>query len=213
MARPPKTTRSKKQPSFLARLITRRYAKPLVVILAFGLVGGGALLVSYAAIPTGPVISQASGKCLENFYNRQQNGNFVSVYPCNNANPAQQWTLASDKSIRTTQNFCLEAPKPVRSGTRAQLWQCNGSAGQKWTLRDNKTLVNPGSGLCLTAAATNTTLGGPNLLMRACDATNKRQQWTLPKSTMPFPLPTPSPTNPPPSTGAWKPLLPGCWMG
>jgi hypothetical protein len=225
MARPAKTknktkmpkTATKKsaksaKPARLSWFNSSKYAKPFLFALVFAVVGAVVVLVSFAAVPEGRIVNSRSGKCLENFFNRQINGNFVSIYPCNADNQAQQWVMASDSSIRTKQNFCLDIPNASRRAkTQVQLWQCTGGAGQRWKVRDNGTIRNPNAGLCLEAGSTNTALGGPNIFINTCNATNKRQVWTVPKSSVPVPVPTPPPTNPSPTpspTSGWKSLSP-----
>ncbi len=39
-------------------------------------------------------------------------------------------------------------------GTDVSLWTCSGIGGQKWVQQENGSLLNPQSGLCLTAPAT-----------------------------------------------------------
>ncbi len=202
------TTSSAKLP----RLFGRRFGKPTMFVALFALVGVTALLVGLAASPTGKIVNAQSKECLENFFNRQINTNFISTYPCAESNQAQQWTLASDSSIRTKDNYCLQvAGNSTKIGTRVWLWQCNGSAGQKWKTRSNGTIRNPNSGLCLEATAEDTSLGGPNILVRRCDASNKRQAWSVPSAIVPVPIPTPQPTNPPPATDIPPPTPPAVW--
>lgn len=192
-----KTNKQSKVPN----LFGRRFGRPAMFAAAFALVGVVTLIASFAATPTGQIVNKQNNECLENFFNRQLNTNFISTYPCDSNNQAQKWALASDSSIRTKDNFCLDVPNATkRSGARVWLWQCNGSAAQKWQIQSSGTIKNPNSGLCLEMTATDTFLGGPNLLLQTCNSSNKRQIWTVPTSSVPIPIPTPPPSNPPPPT-------------
>lgn len=193
-------------------LLNRKYSLHILFATAFIMIGVVGVLISYAAVPTGPVKNVGNGKCLENFFDRQLDGNFLSTYPCNN-DKAQKWYIYdTDKSIRTAQNYCVDVQKGGTTPmTKVHLWRCTGGVPQKWDKLSTGQLRNPNSGLCLEAGSTNTFLGGPPMYVNTCDANNKRQVWTLPASTVPLPIPTPPPTNPtptptpPPPTGMPSP--------
>ncbi len=177
-------------------LFGRRFGRPALFAAIFALVGVGTLLVSLAAAPSGEIINKQNGKCLENWFNAQRNTNFISTYRCDGNNQAQKWAMAGDGSIRTKENYCLDVPYATKKvGTRIWLWQCNGTVAQKWEIRSDGTIRNPNSSLCLEITATDTFLGGPNVLLQTCNGNNQRQIWTVP--TAPLPLPTLPPTNPP----------------
>ncbi len=198
----PKSTRQSHIPHF----ISGRFGKPAIFAALFALVGVGTLLVGLAAAPSGAITNKQNGKCLENWFGQQRNTNFISTYPCNPTNGAQKWTMASDSSIRTAQNYCLDVPYATKKvGTRIWLWRCNGTVAQKWEVRSDGTIRNPNSGLCLEITALNTSLGGPNILLQACSGNNLRQVWTVPTALLPIPLPTPPPTNPPAPAPAPQP--------
>lgn len=200
----PKASSSKrastKKKSKLPSMFSQRYGKLAIFVAIFAFIGLVTLLYSMAAIPTGTIKSKASNNCLENFYNRQLDGNFISTYPCQSGNKAQQWSVYStDKSIRTAQNFCLDVQKGGTTPmTKVHLWRCTGGAPQKWDILSTGQLRNPNSMLCLEAGATNTFLGGPNMYVNTCNSNNSRQLWSVPSVTVP--LPTPTPTNPPAPT-------------
>ncbi|GAA2740924.1 RICIN domain-containing protein [Kitasatospora cinereorecta] len=66
----------------------------------------------------------------------------------------QLWTLAADGSIRVGSNNCVDITGGgTTAGTAVGKYGCTGGANQKWTATDG-TLVNPASGLCLTASGT-----------------------------------------------------------
>lgn len=189
--------KSAKLPTFFGR----RLSKAGVFALAFAVVGVFSVLVGLAATPpAGPVKVKQTGECLENFFNRAMDGNFLSTYPCNSTNVAQKWTYyPADKSMRTLGGrYCLDVQKGGKTPmTKVHLWRCTGGVPQKWDVLSNGTLRNPNSGLCLEASAENTFLGGPHMYVNTCNATNTRQVWTVPTATITPPIPTPPPTYPP----------------
>ncbi len=148
VAKARKSSKVSKRPSLFSRLYTKKYAKQVVFVAVFMVVGMGTLVATYAAAPAGQVLSKYNNECLDNFFDKQENANYLSTYPCTSGYTGQSWTFAGDGSIRTQQNYCIDIPNSVKTpGTRVWLWQCNGGAGQKWTLRSNGTLRNPNSGL------------------------------------------------------------------
>jgi hypothetical protein len=135
------------------------YARPLLVVCAFAVIGVATLLISHAAT-TSPAITNANGKCLDDKGGAVVNGNTVWLYGCNGT-PAQQWTVMSDGTIRD-QGYCLDVKgsSTVR-GTLVQLYVCNGTVAQKWTVRSDQSIINPHSGLCLDNKYSKTANGNP----------------------------------------------------
>ena len=89
------------------------------------------------------------------------------------------------------------------NGTRVQLYDCNGTNAQKWTV-SGRTLVNTGSGKCLDVTGANSANGTPLQIWTCAGGTN--QQWTLPTGTPP--PPTTGPTDPAATTaGSTR----ACW--
>ena len=88
-----------------------------------------------------------------------------------------------------------------KSETLVQLYSCNGTVAQKWTLQNNGSIVNPNSGLCLDdqwGHATN----GNQIWVYTCNGTTA-QKWTTPKPANPQ---TPPPPTNPQQPGACNPL-------
>jgi len=83
------------------------------------------------------------------------------------------------------------------SGAKVQLYDCNGSAAQKWTV-SNGELVNTGSGKCLDATG-NSSANGTQLQIWTCTGA-ANQLWTLPGGTS-------TPTTP--SSGLNPSVAPG----
>lgn len=204
----PKAKSRKKAVSKLPVLFGRQLTKPVLVVLVFVAIGLGTLIYSLAATPTGAIANKETSRCLENFFDRQVNGNFLSIYRCN-GDKAQQWTMGTSGNIYNAAKYCMDVAQGAKTPlAKVQLWQCTGGAPQKWEVRSDGSIRNPNSGLCLEAGATDTFLGGPSLYINTCNPLNKRQQWSTPSSiAIPPPAPSePAPTNPtPPPTGSARP--------
>jgi hypothetical protein len=63
------------------------------------------------------------------------------------------------------------------NGTQVQLYDCNGTAAQKWTYTSG-TLVNPVSGRCLDATGASSANGTRLQIWDCTGASN--QKWTVP---------------------------------
>src|SRR5262249_36094458 len=83
------------------------------------------------AVPrTGAVVGLAT-KCLDADPTSGRNGAVVRLWDCNTS-AAQQWTLASDGTLRAL-GRCLDVSASKRdNGTKVQLWDCNGTGAQQW---------------------------------------------------------------------------------
>jgi len=125
---------------------------------------------------TGQVTGLA-GKCADVDQANPANGTKIQLWDCNSS-AAQQWTLASDGSVRMV-GKCLDVASSGRAnGSKLQVWDCNGTGAQQWWPRSNGALVNPPSGRCMdvpNSAATN----GIQLQLYDCNGTGA-QKWTLP---------------------------------
>ena len=64
------------------------------------------------------------------------------------------------------------------NGSKVQLYDCNGTNAQKWTVGSNNTLVNTGSGRCLDATGPSSA-NGTRLQIWDCSG-GANQQWHLP---------------------------------
>ncbi|GAB2978973.1 lectin [Saccharothrix stipae] len=124
---------------------------------------------------TGPVGGLA-GKCLDGDPGPNADGAVVRLWDCNGS-AAQQWTVASDGTLRAL-GRCLDVNGSARvNGTKVQLWTCNGTGAQQWWPKGT-TLVNPPSGKCLDVP-NSTTANGVQLQVHDCNGTGA-QVWRLP---------------------------------
>ncbi|WP_329562160.1 RICIN domain-containing protein [Kitasatospora sp. NBC_01266] len=77
----------------------------------------------------------------------------------------QLFTPATDGSVHTNGGQCLDITGGgTTAGTAVGKYGCTGNANQKWTV-SNGTLVNPASGLCLTASGTG---AGSTFTLQTC---------------------------------------------
>ncbi|KAJ9172348.1 hypothetical protein P3X46_015596 [Hevea brasiliensis] len=100
-------------------------------------------------------IAGRDGQCVEVRNGDYSDGNQVQLWPCHmNTKPNQIWTLKSDGTIRS-KDKCLTVSeylpaKPV------MIYDCNSyndTEAAHWQLLDDRSIVNPKSGLVLTATS------------------------------------------------------------
>ncbi|MDX6356200.1 MAG: non-reducing end alpha-L-arabinofuranosidase, partial [Streptomyces sp.] len=96
-----------------------------------------------------PVVGPG-GKCLDVF--GEDNGGDkapVDLWDCQPTAIDQHWGLTSGGQLLSL-GKCLDvAGDSTTAGALVQLYTCNGSGGQVWRQKRDKSLVNPQSGLCL----------------------------------------------------------------
>lgn len=107
----------------------------------------------------GQPIKAPGGKCVD-VAGDDQYGNFtgvdVQMYDCIATAVDQHWVRHPDNTLQTLTR-CLDIRgNSTASGTKVELFNCNGIAGQVWTQQADGTLKNPQSGLCLTDPGSNT---------------------------------------------------------
>jgi chitinase len=121
-------------------------------------------------------ITGYGGRCVDVAGASTANGAAIQLYDCNGTN-AQQWTVATDGSLRSL-GKCLDvAAAGTANGTQIQLYDCNGTGAQTWQ-RSGSTLVNPASGRCLDATGPSSA-NGTRLQIWDCTG-GANQQWNLP---------------------------------
>ncbi|MFD9258172.1 ricin-type beta-trefoil lectin domain protein [Streptomyces sp. NPDC059538] len=139
----------------------------------------------------GPIhLTQAASHCVDNDFNRLEDGNKIQIAGCNGT-AAQQFQVANDGTVRN-QGMCLNAASGgVGNGTPIELRTCDGSAGsQQFLPRADGGIYHPASGRCLDLGAFNTT-PGTQLGLWDCNP-SAAQRWTVPiLGTAPLPVPTP----------------------
>ncbi|MET7402081.1 RICIN domain-containing protein [Dactylosporangium sp. NPDC005572] len=130
--------------------------------------------------PTGGTgqITGIGGKCADVAGAATANGTAVQLYTCNGT-AAQQWTRASDGTLRAL-GKCLDISGPSSAdGTVTHLWDCHTGSSQKWTYNaSTQQLVNQYSGKCLDATG-NSSADGTRLQIWTC-TTGANQKWNVP---------------------------------
>lgn len=200
-----KTTTRRKKEGWRSQL-RQQYARPIIFILAFAIIGTAATIFTRANAGVGGAITGKGGACLDNNGGRLQNHNRITLWKCNGGK-AQMWVVEKDGSIQT-QGWCLDIPgASTASKVYVQLYKCNGTKAQKWTLGNNGAIVNPNSGLCLDARYGGTA-DGTRIWMWPCNGT-AAQKWAPSKETRPgTPAPAPTPPAPTPTPPQPNPTPP-----
>ena len=135
--------------------------------------------------PAGPVRFGVGGKCLNDLANEPAAGTPVTLLTCNGS-PAQEWTLAADRTVRI-HGQCLSVAGPASvSGARAVLARCAGDASQQWAVGTGAELVNGAAGKCLSGSATGR--NGSRVRIGPCSGGASRA-WTLPAGPVQSQLP------------------------
>ncbi|MER8032591.1 lectin [Streptomyces bauhiniae] len=126
----------------------------------------------------GPVKSGVSSSlCVDDANSGTADHTAIQLWTCNGTY-AQDWTVASDGTLRTL-GKCLDVTNSgTTNGTLVQLYACNGTGAQKWTAGSDGSLKNANSGLCLDDP-NSATAEGTRLQIYACNG-SAAQKWTLP---------------------------------
>jgi hypothetical protein len=126
---------------------------------------------------TGPVVSAASGKCLDINGSSTADGTKIQIWGCNGTG-AQRWTIGTDGTVRGL-GKCLDVQSSgTANGTIVHLWGCNGTGAQTWSIQGNGSLRNPQSNRCLDVRG-NGTADGTQMQIFDCNGA-ANQRWTLP---------------------------------
>ncbi|WP_329287642.1 ricin-type beta-trefoil lectin domain protein [Streptomyces sp. NBC_00691] len=127
-------------------------------------------------VPTGEVRGLGD-KCLDVDDSQTADGTKIQVWGCNGTG-AQQWTVATDGTLKVL-GKCLDVSNGgAADGTKVQLWTCNGSGAQTWQAQADGSLRNPQSAKCLDVAS-GATADGTKVQLWTCNGTGA-QKWALP---------------------------------
>ncbi|MEU4570461.1 ricin-type beta-trefoil lectin domain protein [Micromonospora sp. NPDC023956] len=122
-------------------------------------------------------ITGLAGKCVDVAGAGTANGTAVQLHTCNGT-AAQQWTRATDGTLRAL-GKCLDVAGPsTADGAQTHLWDCHGGASQRWTHTANRELVNAYANKCLDVTDRNPA-DGTRLQLWTCQG-DTNQKWTLP---------------------------------
>jgi glucose/arabinose dehydrogenase len=126
-----------------------------------------------------PLVSAASGKCLDVVEESRVPGTALQIYGCH-GHINQAFTFTAAGELRTYDNtLCVgTAGGQTAQGTRAVIATCTGQPAQKWTLNANGTVVHTATGLCLDVEGTRTADETPVNIWACNGQTN--QKWARP---------------------------------
>lgn len=117
------------------------------------------------------------GMCVDVAGASTANGTTIQLHNCT-GNPAQQWTVGADGTIRAL-GKCLDVEGAgTADGTRVQLYDCNSTGAQQWKYTSGQDLVNVPSNKCLDATNNSSADGTPLEIWTCTGGAN--QKWTLP---------------------------------
>lgn len=145
--------------------------------------------VASAAPGTSGAISSGvnGGMCVDDNAGSTNDGSAIQLYTCNGG-PAQQWSPASDGSVRVLTGCLSPQNSGLINGTPIEYHSCNGTPSQVWIPNANGTLYNPASGRCLDLPGWNA-VNGNRLQLWDCHS-GASQQWIIPSlRTAPLPAP------------------------
>jgi hypothetical protein len=155
----------KESPLLSVRKAALAVAAGMMAVLAFA-------DAAAAAIPFGQ--NQVG---IATYYNDAGFGTAIDLYSCVGS-PTQQWTMATDGSIRTGGKCMDVAGSGTTNGTRVQIYDCNNTAAQQWTYSSGRNLVNPQSGKCLDLTGNSSADFTTVQLWTCTGAAN--QKWSVP---------------------------------
>ena len=142
-----------------------------------------------ASAAAAPLVSAASGRCLDVKGNVDTLGTALSIWDCTGAaNQAFEFTSAGE--LRTFNGTrCLDAyNNQTAPGTQVVIWSCSGQANQKWRQNSDGSITGTQSGLCLDVNQAGTA-NGTAVILWTCNG-QANQKWTTTAG------PTTSPTPP-----------------
>ncbi|WP_460716851.1 non-reducing end alpha-L-arabinofuranosidase family hydrolase, partial [Microbispora hainanensis] len=165
----------------------------LVAVLATVMTTVLASLVTWSApasAAAAPLVSAASGRCLDVSGNTDALGTALQIWDCNGqANQAFEFTSSGE--LRTFNGTrCLDAYNMgTTNGTKVVIWSCNGQNNQKWRQNSDGTIAGVQSGLCLDVVGAGTANGSQIQLYSCWGGDN--QKWTVRGGGGSTPSPTP----------------------
>jgi Zn-dependent metalloprotease len=122
-------------------------------------------------------ITGLAGKCIGAAGGITINGAAVDLYSCIGSS-TQQWTMATDGTIRNG-GKCLDvASSGTTDGTKVQLFDCNGTSAQQWIDTTGRDLVNPHANKCLDLTG-NSSADFTKVQIWTCAGT-ANQKWAVP---------------------------------
>ncbi|MFF4129557.1 arabinofuranosidase catalytic domain-containing protein [Microbispora rosea] len=180
-----RTARGRRSPAAVAACLVAALAALLAAALAWS---------APASAAVAPLVSAASGRCLDVAGNTDALGTSLQIWDCNGqANQAFEFTSAGE--LRTFNGTrCVDAyGQGTSPGTKAVIWSCNGQANQKWQQNSDGSVSGVQSGLCLDVDHAGTA-NGTAVILWTCNGQGNQKWSTAGGGT------TTSPSPPPPGS-------------
>lgn len=156
----------------------RRLRATLATSLVAALAAAGAWAVAGpASAAPAPLVSAASGRCLDVRGNVDTAGTGLNIWDCNGqANQGFEFTSAGE--LRTFNGTrCVDAyNSQTTPGTAVIIWSCTGAANQQWRQNSNGSVTGAQSGLCLDVNQ-GATANGTGVILWNCNG-QVNQRWT-----------------------------------
>ncbi|CAK7279450.1 Alpha-L-arabinofuranosidase [Streptomyces misionensis JCM 4497] len=131
-----------------------------------------------------PLVSPASGRCLDVKGGVDTAGTTLQIWDCNGqANQAFEFTSSGE--LRTMGGTrCVDASASgTTPGTQVIIWSCNGQANQQWRHNSDGTVTGVQSGLCLDVDGA-ATANGTAVVLWTCNG-QSNQKWSTSSTTPP----------------------------
>jgi hypothetical protein len=140
---------------------------------------GDAQVVSEALSAPAPLISAASGLCLDVKHNVTTAGTPLQIYTCNGgANQGFAFTAAAELRVFNNTQCVQPQSGSGTAGMAAVIAACNGQANQRWTFNANGSISSQASGLCLDVTGQKNAPSTPVGLWTCNGQSN--QKWSFP---------------------------------
>jgi hypothetical protein len=122
-------------------------------------------------------ITGLGGKCIGAAGGALANGTAIDLYSCVGSS-TQQWTMATDGTIRNSGKCMDVSGSGTADGTKVQSYDCNGTGAQQWNYTGARDLINPQSGKCLDLTG-NSSADFTAVQLWTCGNT-ANQKWNVP---------------------------------
>ncbi len=123
--------------------------------------------------PTGRVVLDYGGKCLDDPGYRTTNGTKLEIWSCGTGTN-QRWTTPAGPVVSRIAPLCLDdTGSKTANGTLVEAWSCNGNTNQRWRVKPDGTVRVFGT--CMEVKGTSIAAGTPVELWTCNGGAN--QQW------------------------------------
>ncbi|NUS16595.1 MAG: lectin [Streptomyces sp.] len=137
-----------------------------------------------ASAAVAPLVSSASGRCLDVKGDVDTVGTALEIWDCNGqANQSFEFTSAGE--LRTMGGTrCVDASNgQTTPGTQVIIWTCNGQSNQQWRQNPDGSVTGVQSGLCLDVSGAATS-NGTAVILWTCNG-QSNQRWSTASTTPP----------------------------